>query len=97
MRCGTPQSVREAEFIRDLDVPTDNGGVSTNKSQKLWKIGEEHVVTSAAVVMGKAETYVFHATADGEITDWGQLPGSYHGGLDHERAIAGHVEEREEV
>jgi hypothetical protein len=35
------------------------------------------------------ETYVFPATADGEVLSWGELEGSYRGGTDHERALRG--------
>lgn len=50
----------------------------------------DYVVVSAAVVSGSPETYIFPAelTATGvEITDWGELTGSYRGGLDQETAL----------
>ena len=58
-----------------------------------WE-GEEHthdtVVVSAVYAMFSGpETYIFPGTADGEITDWGELEGSYRGGLDHEEALRG--------
>ena len=49
----------------------------------------KHVVVSATVAMfGGPETYIFPANEDGEIVDYGELPGSYKGGLDHETALA---------
>lgn len=49
----------------------------------------EYVWVSAANVMFSGpETYIFPCDADGEVTDWGELPGSYKGGLDHEEALA---------
>ena len=50
--------------------------------------GTEFVVVSASVVpFGAPETYIFPADAAGEVTDWGELDGSYRGGLDHEKAL----------
>lgn len=48
----------------------------------------EYVVASATNVMFSGpETYLFAASPDGEILDWLELPGSFRGGLDHERAL----------
>ena len=48
-----------------------------------------YVVVSATVAMFSGpETYIFPADSDGEITDWGELEGSYRGGLDHAEALA---------
>ncbi len=50
----------------------------------------EYVVSSATVAMFSGpETYLFPADKDGEVTDWGELDGSYRGGLDHEEALRG--------
>lgn len=52
------------------------------------KIETSFVVTSATVaVFSGSETYIFPANASGEILNWMELPGSYRGELDHERAI----------
>jgi hypothetical protein len=48
-----------------------------------------HVVVSAVSVMGEPETYIFPCDADGNITSWGELPGSFKGGLDHAEALRG--------
>jgi hypothetical protein len=50
----------------------------------------EYVIVSAAVVpYSGPETYIFPANASGEVTDWGELDGSYKGGLDHDEALRG--------
>jgi hypothetical protein len=48
----------------------------------------KYVVVSAAVAMfSGSETYIFPATKSGEIKNFGELDGSYRGGLDHETAL----------
>ena len=50
----------------------------------------DYVIVSAAVVCGNPETYIFPAEMSPSgvvITSWGELSGSYRGGLDHERAL----------
>lgn len=48
----------------------------------------EYVVVSATIAMFSGpETYLFPADADGEITSWGELEGSFRGALDHEAAL----------
>lgn len=50
----------------------------------------EYVWVSAAdVPFSGPETYIFPSTDTGEVTDWGELDGSYRGGLDHEEALRG--------
>ena len=58
----------------------------------------DHVIVSAVTVPnmggyldldGGAETYIFPADKNGEIEDWGELDGSFRGGLDHEKALTG--------
>lgn len=47
------------------------------------------VVSAADVPFSGPETYIFPCTADGDITDFGEMEGSYRGGLDHEAALRG--------
>jgi hypothetical protein len=48
----------------------------------------EYVVVSATNAMFSGpETYIFGANEQGEIIEWGELEGSYRGGLDHEEAL----------
>lgn len=50
----------------------------------------EHVIVSAADAFGMGlETFIFPANKDGELLDWGELPGSFKGASDHERALGG--------
>lgn len=50
----------------------------------------EYVWVSAAhVVFSGPETYIFPCNAEGEVTNWGELPGSFKGDLDHEEALRG--------
>jgi len=82
-----------AKFIKDLD--------GFSGSAKLFSVdppikdydGEtsfSHVVVSATIAMySGAKTYIFGANADGRVIDWGELPGSYRGGLSHTDALEG--------
>lgn len=48
------------------------------------------VVVSATIAMFTgAETYIFPADKDGNIVDYGELEGSYRGGLDQKAALEG--------
>jgi hypothetical protein len=47
------------------------------------------VVVSTACVGGRDETYIFGADADGNVTNWGELPGSVKDCTDHAEALAG--------
>lgn len=48
----------------------------------------EYVVTSATnIPFSGPETYIFASDSVGHVTCWGELPGSFQGGLDHEEAI----------
>ena len=48
----------------------------------------EYIVVSATVALySGAETYIFPANDKGEVVDWGELDGSYRGGLDHIKAL----------
>lgn len=59
----------------------------------------EYVVVSAAIALFTgAETYIFASDAEGNITDWVELEGSFRGRLDHAEALqrAGYVIKNEE-
>lgn len=49
--------------------------------------GHSHVIVSAVVTITGPETYIFPATKDGVVADWGELPGSLKGTLEHEAAL----------
>jgi hypothetical protein len=46
------------------------------------------IVSAVAMFYSGPETYIFPASEDGEVLDWGELDGSFRGGLDHTRALA---------
>lgn len=64
-----------------------------------WEEGQtqarhEYVIASAVNAFGMGgETYLFPANEAGEVTDWGELPPSQKGTLDHDRVFtdAGYV------
>ena len=48
----------------------------------------KYVIVSAVVApYSGAETYIFPANKQGEVTDWGELEGSFRGSLDHLTAL----------
>ena len=73
--------------IRDIENPPDT---IVERVQALYActIGEHPFVVVSAIRLDWAhETYIFPANAAGEVTDWCELPGSYRGGMSHERAL----------
>ena len=85
-----------AVLVKDL-----KGEGKWTGTAKLWRVDPpvefgygddtqhtQFVVTSATRAMFSwPETYIFPADAAGRVLDWGELDGSYRGGLDHEKAI----------
>lgn len=70
-------------------IPGYNGVANLYRCEPPLE-GHEYVVVSAAEVMFIGpETYIFPGNAEGEVTDLGELGGSYRGGLDHARALWG--------
>ena len=47
------------------------------------------VISAANVIFSGPETYIFPSNRKGEVVSWGELPGSYRGGLDHHEALRG--------
>lgn len=77
-------------------------GVENRPGKALYKVeppmvGEDwegkkskhnYVLVSAVNAMFTGpETYIFPARKDGAVTDYGELDGSYRGGLSHARAL----------
>lgn len=84
----------EAKFVKEIKNE-DKGG-----SVKLFKVkppaeysdGEKtnFLMVSAipcAFDTGRPETYIFPANKKGEVVSWGELDGSYRGGMNHEKAL----------
>jgi hypothetical protein len=55
--------------------------------------GRYVVVSAVSVAFTGPETYIFPADETGAVRDWGELPGSYRGGLSIQEALerAGYV------
>ena len=52
----------------------------------------QFVVVSATNVfpgLSEPETYIFQSTKTGKVKKWGELEGSYKGGLSHSKALEG--------
>jgi hypothetical protein len=47
-----------------------------------------YVVVSAAITFDQgSETFIFPSDKEGNVTNWGELEGSFRGSLDHEKAL----------
>jgi len=44
-------------------------------------------VSATFATFGGQETYIFPADENGEVIDWGELDGSFRGGIDHAKAL----------
>jgi hypothetical protein len=76
-----------AKFVKKLD-----GFRGDARLYSLSKplSGFPHVVVSAvgsAFDTGMSETYIFGASSEGEVLEWGELPGSARGEFDHHAAL----------
>lgn len=90
--------MEKATFIRDLDEGF-SGHASLYKLSKAVQYREAYdkppletnyvIVSAANVIFSGPETYIFPADKDGTILDWLELSGSFKGGLDHKKALAG--------
>ena len=65
---------------------------ATGAIQRHYQLEEGRFIIVSAVVATYSvpETYIFEADESGEITNWGELDGSFRGGLDHLEALNGH-------
>jgi len=56
----------------------------TNKYDKVTK----YIIVSACDTFDEGpETFIFPSDSKGNVINWGELNGSYRGGLDHEKAL----------
>jgi len=80
--------VKTATHVRDVHQSPDS-----TASQAIYRLdppldGHNHVLVSAVTVaLCGPETYIFGSDENGNIEDWGELNGSYRGGLDHAAAL----------
>ena len=72
--------------LYELDPPLEEFSFLSEERES-----HQYVIVSAANhgegILRVHETYIFPADKDGEITDWGELPGSIKGTTDHEEAL----------
>lgn len=70
-----------------LDPPLEESSFLNDKVVT----SHQHVIVSAAKhgegMFQIHETYIFPASAEGEVTGWGELPGSIKGTTSHEEAL----------
>lgn len=77
----------EAKFYR-LTPPIKETRYSWSEDEPDEVIEHDYVIVSATVVMFSGpETYIFPANEDGSVKSWGELEGSFRGGLNHEEAL----------
>jgi len=89
--------MNQAVFVKNLEGWTGDARLYTLLPPLVaidydGKTVETHgfVIVSATVAMfGGPETYIFPATEDGRCKSFGELEGSYSGGLDHAEALRG--------
>ena len=86
--------MKTATFIKQLDG--FNGDARLFKlnppiNESYWdevpKSHEYVIVSAVRAMFSGPETYIFPANENGEVTSFGELPGSFRGGLDHEEAL----------
>jgi hypothetical protein len=84
-------ALNTAKEVKRLEGWSGDARVYELSSPMTWDGGAtDYVIVSATVVpFSGPETYIFPADADGEVLAWGELDGSFQGGLDHERALNG--------
>ncbi len=91
-----PGGFMKAELIKD-NLKGFNGHAALYKLSPPMKdvdcddieTEHEYVVVSAVYTLGAPETYIFSANAEGMVTAWGALKGSYKGGMSHVEALEG--------
>lgn len=96
-------------FIRDLDTaewrnarlyrlakPVPYRGYGEDDSSATARTTDMVIVSAITINLGSdihAETYIFPADNDGNRLTWTELPGSFQGACDFERALRGLLEE----
>jgi len=84
---------KTATFVKDLDGWTGRAKLYALSEYIEFGDGNDKtgfVAVSAAVAYGSGpETYIFPTDENGKVLDWGELPGSFQGDLDHDEALFG--------
>ena len=71
------------------EPPMEYEDYDSDTNDYVTKTTEFVIVSAANVILSGPETYIFPADESGEVTDWGELSGSYRGGLEHKKALRG--------
>jgi hypothetical protein len=76
--------MKTATKVKDLENP--------KAMQSLYRLsdrlrGFDYVVVSAVLAPYVHETYIFGSDKNGEVLDWGELPGSERDVYSHEKAL----------
>lgn len=82
--------MKTAKLVSKKETETGMRAIARQRHYKLSEPldGHEYVIVSSAYTWDHGdETYIFGANENGEIVEWGELEGSYVGGLDHEIAL----------
>lgn len=78
----------KAQFVKDIP----NSGKVLCSAKLFQVINNDRVEVKFVVVSASQvynETFIFDSGPEGVVRSWDELPGSYHGGLDHQKAIDG--------
>src|SRR4030042_1439614 len=87
---------KTATFIKDLDGFKGEARLYKVSPPVKWggdydggDTGETKylVVSGVYAMFSGPETYIFPADENGKVVDWGELDGSFQGGIDHVRAL----------
>ena len=84
---------RTAKFIKELDGWTGEARLYKVTPPTKYDELEEGETTDFVVVSATfaafsgSETYIFPSDSEGNVLDWGELPGSFRGEHNHKRAL----------
>jgi len=85
--------MKQATFIKNLDSFTGEAALyklsEPAQYDKPSKKTKFVAVSATNAKFSGPETYIFPANEDGEVIAWGEMNGSYRGGLDHVEALNG--------
>lgn len=79
-----------ATFVAQKNGHGDGRVYHVDPPHEGWGEGPTEFVWVSAVTLPMGlgcETYIFPCDSDGEVTSWGEMPGSIKNSLDHEEAL----------
>lgn len=78
--------MKTATKVRDLDTIQPHHMMALYKLSDRLK-GFDYVVVSAVLAPYVHETYIFGSDKNGEVLEWGELPGSERDVYSHKKAL----------